>query len=86
MLGRKPSASAIDALVPPGSATAGGVGPPGAFGAEYGPDETLHGEGGDVIWTSRNASRKILRTLTLLRYAIIHILFHVGYEIFINTV
>ena len=43
----------------------GGAGPPGAI--DYGLDETFHGEGGDVIWSSRNGPRKLLRLLSILR-------------------
>ena len=32
-----------------------------------GEGETFHGEGGDVIWSSRNGPRKLLRLLSILR-------------------
>ena len=67
MYGRKQSTAGID----PGTInlmqSAGGLG--GAAGGppfDYGVDEA-HGEGSEVIWSSRNGPRKFLRFLSLLR-------------------
>ena len=46
----------------------GGVG--GPIGLDYIVDDTMHGEGSEVIWSSRNGPRKWLRFLSLLRYDI----------------
>ena len=68
MYGRKQSVAGLD----PGTAnlihTAGVGGAGGPLGLDYGVDETLGGEGSEVIWSSRNGPRKLLRFLSLLRY------------------
>ena len=70
MYGRKQSIAGIE----PGTANlihaaaVGGAG--GPLGLDYG-DETLHGEGSEVIWSSRNGPRKLLRFLFLLRYTLV---------------
>ena len=66
MYGRKQSTAGID----PGTInlmqSAGGGPASGPLGLDYGVDET-HGEGSEVIWSSRNGPRKLLRFLSLLR-------------------
>ena len=69
MYGRKQSIAGIDPntlnLMQSGGGVGGAGGPLGAL--DYGLDETLHGEGSEVIWSSRNGPRKLLRFLSLLR-------------------
>ena len=77
MYGRKQSIAGID----PAAANlihAGGVGGAGGpLGLDYGVEDTLHGEGNEVIWSSRNGPRKLLRFLSLLRYTIyVTLMFH----------
>ena len=68
MYGRKASCAGID----PGAINlmtgAAGLPAAGPIGLDAGVDETLHGEGSEVIWSSRNGPRKFLRLLSLLRY------------------
>ena len=76
MYGRKQSTAGIDPgtlnLIQTGGVGGVGGGPLGAL--DYGLDETFHGEGSEVIWSSRNGPRKLLRFLSLLRYALIVVL------------
>ena len=71
MYGRKQSTAGIDPGAMNLMQSAGGLGgaPGGPLGLDYGVDEP-HGEGSEVIWSSRNGPRKLLRFLSLLRYVV----------------